>query len=138
MAPWTVYWSSNSTASFGSSPTALINGQHAACNGVLIDLAKAKRRWTEKKTYYLESNTFATHDATKDSDLPHDRHSPLDGRFGAITESRNTHVCLTKLETSVFMTRPRKGLKRMPLQALLELSECCASQHCREAQQRRH
>ena len=28
--------------------TALINGQHAACNSVLIDLAKAKRRWTEK------------------------------------------------------------------------------------------
>jgi hypothetical protein len=30
-------------------PTALINGQYAACNSVLIDLAKAKRRWTEKK-----------------------------------------------------------------------------------------
>ena len=29
---------------------ALINGQHAACNSVLIDLAKAKRRWTEKNT----------------------------------------------------------------------------------------
>jgi hypothetical protein len=28
--------------------TVLINGQHAACNSVLIDLAKAKRRWTEK------------------------------------------------------------------------------------------
>ena len=30
-------------------PTALINGQYAACNSVLIDLAKAKRRWTGKK-----------------------------------------------------------------------------------------
>jgi hypothetical protein len=28
--------------------TALINGQHAASNSVLIALAKAKRRWTEK------------------------------------------------------------------------------------------
>ena len=30
-------------------PTALINGQHTACKSVLIDLAKAKRRWTGKK-----------------------------------------------------------------------------------------
>ena len=29
---------------------ALINGQHAACNSVLIDLAKAQKRWTGKKT----------------------------------------------------------------------------------------
>ena len=28
--------------------TALINWQFAACNSVLIDLAKAERRWTEK------------------------------------------------------------------------------------------
>jgi len=28
---------------------ASINGQLAACNSVLIDLAKAKRRWKEKK-----------------------------------------------------------------------------------------
>ena len=35
--------------------TALINGQHAACNSVLIDLAKAKRRWTEKKSTQLFS-----------------------------------------------------------------------------------
>ena len=32
---------------------AFINGQHAACNSVLIDLAKAKRRWTEKKARSL-------------------------------------------------------------------------------------
>ena len=31
---------------------ALINGQLAACNSVLIDLAKAKRRWKEKKVMF--------------------------------------------------------------------------------------
>ena len=36
-------------AEFRIALTALINGQHAACNSVLIDLTKAKRRWTEKK-----------------------------------------------------------------------------------------
>jgi hypothetical protein len=50
----TVYWSSNSTAAFGSSShqdgriSNCINGQ-ATCTSVLIDQAKAKRRWTEKK-----------------------------------------------------------------------------------------
>ena len=37
---------------------------------------------------------------------------------GTCAESRNTHVCLTKLETSVFMTRPRKD------------QEGCFCRHC--------
>ena len=37
-------------------PTALINGQHAACNSVLIDLAKAKRQWTEKNRHLPSRN----------------------------------------------------------------------------------
>ena len=47
--------------------SALINWQYAACKSVLIDLAKAERRWTEKKMFSKMDAHAPSH--TRDSVL---------------------------------------------------------------------
>ena len=51
---WVLYGSASFAPSFHKMVEfipALINWQYAACKSVLIDLAKAERRWTEKKMF---------------------------------------------------------------------------------------
>ena len=94
-------------------------------------------------TYCLESNTFTTHDANKDSDLT--RSSLASGRlrFGAITTWQahvlQKHTCLLDQIGNQRLHDPaKKGSRRMLLQALLELQNAAHHIMCREAKQRRH
>ena len=57
---------------------------------------------------------------------------------GRCAESIDTHVCLTKLETSVFMTRPRKDQEGYCCRHYLSFRMLCITLICRGAKQRRH
>ena len=55
---------------------------------------------------------------------------------GRFAESTDTHVCLTKLETSVFMTRPRKDQEGYCCRHYLSFRMLCITLICRGAKQR--